>query len=69
MAELTIGSQVNASANTVLALYQMEGYRHIKHPVKPILTKEMKQKRLDFCLKYRGFDWRNAIRTDETSVV
>ena len=29
----------------------------------------MKQKRLDFCLKYRNFDWRDVIWTDETSVV
>jgi hypothetical protein len=33
----------------------------VKHTVKPALTKEIKQKHLDFCLKYRNFDWRNVI--------
>jgi hypothetical protein len=37
--------------------------------VKPALTKDMKTKRWEFCIKYRHFDWRNVIWTDETSVV
>ena len=69
VAELTAKSGVKASASTVWRFIKRKGYRSVKYTVKPALTKEIKQKRLDFCLKYRNFDWRNVIWTDKTSVV
>jgi len=68
-AELAHKSGTSVSPNTVWRFIKKKGYRSVKHTVKPALTKEMKQKRLDFCLKYRNFDWRDVIWTDETSVV
>ena len=68
-AELQSKARVNAYPTTVWRFIKRSGYRSIKHTVKPALTKEMRQKRLEFCLKYRDFDWRNVIWTDETSVI
>ena len=57
------------SAISVWRCLKKRGFRWVKLTTKPALTKDMKKARLKFCLKYRHFDWRNIIWTDETSVV
>ena len=69
IAELVYKYDTSISLNIVWRFIKKKGYRYIKYTVKSALTKEMKQKQLDFCLKYRNFNQRNVIQIDETSVV
>lgn len=64
-----IAKLVKVSPSSVWRCLKARGFRWVKPTVKPALTKAMKKKRLDFCHKYRNFDWRNVIWTDETSVI
>jgi predicted DNA-binding protein YlxM (UPF0122 family) len=64
-----IAKLTSVSPSSVWRCLKARGFRWVKPTVKPALTKAMKKKRLEFCLKYRNFDWRNVIWTDETSVV
>ena len=56
IAELVYKYDTSISLNIVWRFIKKKGYRYIKYTVKSALTKEMKQKQLDFCLKYRNFN-------------
>ena len=50
-----IAEKCGVSAATVHRVIRKLGYKCVKPTVKPALTKEQKQARLDFCKKYKNF--------------
>jgi hypothetical protein len=56
------------SPSTVYRALTQEGYGVFKKTIKPGLTKEQMDARLEWCYKYRHYDWRHVIFSDETSV-
>ena len=64
-----IAKLCSISVISVWRCLKKRGFRWVKPITKPALIKEMRKARKRFCLKYRNFDWRNVIWTDETSVV
>jgi transposase len=63
---------IEVSASTVYRILKKAGFRKTKPTRKPGLTKQMREDRLRWCLKYKDWtleDWKNVIWLDETSVV
>jgi hypothetical protein len=47
---------------------KQEGYRVFKRTVKPGLTLEQMEAHLQWCYKYRKYNWKHVIFSDETSI-
>ena len=58
----------SVSASTVYRALKQEGYSVFKKTVKPGLTTEQIEARLEWCYKYRHYNWKHVIFSDETSV-
>jgi hypothetical protein len=56
------------SPSTVYRALKQEGYGVFKKTVKPGLTNDQMKARLEWCYKYRHYDWKHVIFSDETSV-
>jgi hypothetical protein len=56
------------SVSTVYRALKQEGYGVFKKTVKPGLTSDQMKARLEWCYKYRKYDWKHMIFFDETSV-
>jgi len=56
------------SASTVYRSLKQERYKVFKKTVKPGLTTDQMKAHLEWCYKYRKYNWKHVIFSDETSV-
>lgn len=69
---IEISTGLGISASTTRRILKRAGFQSCKRTLKPGLTKEMKESRFQFALRYEHWtleDWKNVIWSDETAVV
>ena len=67
-----IAAECGCSTQTIWRVLRRHGYRKTKPTRKPCLSREMKEARLQFALRYEHWtidDWKAVIWSDETGVV
>ena len=57
------------SRQTIGKLLKENDLKSFKAPKKPYITKLTRQKRLNFCEKYKNLDWKNVIFSDECRII
>lgn len=66
--KLELDIKINVSKNTIINILHEMNFLYKQPITKPALTKKQIESRLDWCNKYKDYNWDNVTFTDEASI-